>query len=90
MSTYILHPCYSKAGHLRPDREFVGKRDIDYQIGTFPPKLGRLDSLYCCCGTGSLLTLLAVSVLAVSPQHGGEQQQQSQTCPHGALLALCC
>ena len=37
-----------------------------------------------------MLTLLAVSVLAVPPQHGGEQQQQSQTCPHGALLALCC
>ena len=90
MSTYILHPYCSKAGHLCPDREFIRKRNIDYQIGTFPSKFGRLDSLYCCRGTGSLLTLLAVSVLAVPPQHGGEQQQQSQTCPHGALLALCC
>ena len=34
MYTYTLRPYYPKAGHLSPNREFVGKRDIEYQIGT--------------------------------------------------------
>ena len=45
MATYILRPYYSKAGHLCFDRELVGKWDIEYQIGTVPPKSRRLDSL---------------------------------------------
>ena len=35
MSTYILRPYFTQKqapGHLRPDREFEGKRDIEYQI----------------------------------------------------------
>ena len=29
-----LRPNYTKAGHLHPGREFVRKRDIEYQFGT--------------------------------------------------------
>ena len=39
MSAYILRPFYSKVGHLRPDREFDGKQDIEYHANrNVPPK----------------------------------------------------